>query len=55
MLFNEIVPAYLEIYYNEIKKSKVKEESTVKLFAFLEAMRYVDDEKYLEYQNVEVG
>ena len=58
MLFNKIIPAYSETYYNEIKTLKtevVEEESTLESFAYLEGMRSVDDENYFEYQNVEVG
>ena len=58
VLFNEIIPSYSESYYQEIKKLKievVEEESTVESFAYLQGMRYTDDENYLEYENVEFG
>ena len=57
VLFNKIVFEYSETYYNEIKKLKVEvveEEITVESFAYLEGMRCVGDENYLEYQNVEL-
>ena len=55
VLFNEIIPSYSESYYQEIKKLKievVEEESTVESFAYLQGMRYIDDENYLECENV---
>ena len=58
MLFNEIVSSYSESYCQEIKKLKVEvaeEESMVESFAYLQRMRYTNDENYLEYKNVQVG
>ena len=55
-LFNKIILECSEIYYNKIMKLKIKvveEESTVNLFTYLEALRYVNDANCLEYQNVD--
>ena len=37
----------------KLKIKVVEEESTVNLFTYLEALRYVNDANCLEYQNVE--
>ena len=47
VMFNKIIPVYSEIYYNEIKKLRIEvieEGNTVESFAYLQGMRYVDDD-----------